>query len=342
MNTPAQQQSTGSPVQSSSAGATVDDDDSGEIQIEIFDERSEDEHREPPKNEAALSEDPDEDELSSYSDGVRKRIDKLTWQRKEQQRQREEAERQRDEAVNFARNIVQENQRYKQQLQTGAGQLLESSKKAAESEIASARAELAKAHESGDTESLIAAQERLNKAQFNLQSVEQRQQEYSFNTERARQQSQQPAPQQQPQRPAPPSDKAKQWAEENPWFLNDDHRDMTAVAYAEHEKMIRNEGIKPDTDEYYDRLSKVVRRRFPEYFERAGNSTGDDTGSGRQPSSSSTMQPPTVVAPGQRASGVKPRTVRLSSSQVAVAKQLGLTPQQYAEQIAKDLVGQEK
>jgi hypothetical protein len=133
----------------------------------------------------------------------------------------------------------------------------------------------------------------------------------------------QPQTQQQYQ-PVPlpqPSAKTMSWTKENPWFGT--NREMTALAYATHETLIREHGVKPDTDEYYEKINSTMRLRFPDYFEEDA------------PASSS-RRPSTVVAPSNRSNGAKPRKIQLTATQVSLAKRLGLTPEQYAKQLIKE------
>ena len=128
---------------------------------------------------------------------------------------------------------------------------------------------------------------------------------------------------------AKPSEKAVAWAQENPWFGSEDHKDMTALAYGVHERLITKEGFDPNSDAYFEAIDRTMRSRFPEYFGE------ESTGSGEEPSSTS-RGPSVVVAPSARNNGAKPRKVRLSRTQLALAKRLGLTAEQYANQLIKE------
>ena len=109
---------------------------------------------------------------------------------------------------------------------------------------------------------------------------------------------------------------------------------MTALAYGIHERLVKVDGIKPDTDEYFEAIDAGMRQRFPDYFE--GGTSDDEDGSSRQPVSPPSKPSP-VVAPSARTQGKAKRTVRLTATQVSLAKRLGLTPEQYAEQLTKEL-----
>ena len=98
---------------------------------------------------------------------------------------------------------------------------------------------------------------------------------------------------------------------------------MTALAYGVHERLIRDEGYDPNSDEYFEEIDRTIRSKFPEYF---GESEVETT----------TKSPPVVTAPSSRNNGAKPRKVRLTRTQLSLAKKLGITPEQYANQLIKE------
>lgn len=282
------------------------------------------------------------EELTGYSKNVQKRIDELTWKAKEAERQKSESERLRDEAVRYAQTVNQQNKQQADLIASGEATLVDQIKARAALAVQAAKDHYKRVYEEGDTDKIIAAQEALTMAQAEQieagrydrdyqqrvqQWTAQQQQKEQHAKQQAylRQQQQQRQPQQQatPQIPKP-SEKAMGWTAKNPWFGKDEHRDMTAIAYAMHEKLIVDDGLKPDSDEYFNRIDETMRLRFPEYFAEQG-----------QGQSRTARQPATVVAPGNRNNGGKPRTVRLKPSQVALAKKLGLTVEQYAAQVLK-------
>ena len=103
---------------------------------------------------------------------------------------------------------------------------------------------------------------------------------------------------------------------------------MTALAYGIHETLIREEGVKADTEEYYEKIDSVMRQRFPDYFEKDDVVQATAAPAQRTPS--------TVVAPSNRNNGSRPRKIQLTATQVSLAKRLGLTPEQYAKQLIKE------
>ena len=133
-------------------------------------------------------------------------------------------------------------------------------------------------------------------------------------------------------KPPEPSAKALKWSQDNPWFGQE--KDMTALAYGVHEKLVRDEGFDPNSDEYFETIDRTMRSRFPDYFGE-GDSGSGEASQDEQPSSTS-RSPSVVVAPSSRNNGAKPRKVRLSRTQLALAKRLGLTAEQYANQLIKE------
>lgn len=267
----------------------------------------------------AAKPDDDDEELTGYGEKVQKRIAKLTWQAKEAQRKLAEEQSLKDEAIRYARQVNQYNQQQAQMLASGEAQLVERVKTAAALKVEAASRSYKDVYEEGDTDKIIAAQKALNLAQQEEieairyeQDFVQRQQQAQWQQQRQQQIMQQ----QQPPPPPKPSEESANWAKRNPWFGDPKHRDMTALAYAVHETLIRDEGISPNSDTYYQRIDETVRKRFPEYFGKQAN------------------RPSTVVAAGSNLGG-RPRTVKLTPTQVALAKQLNLTIQQYAEQVLK-------
>jgi hypothetical protein len=218
-----------------------------------------------------------------------------------------------EEAVRYAEQVAQENQNLKSLLQRGEKVLLTEMKSRADSELEKARHDYKSAYEAGDAERLISAQEALNRSQYD--------QEVAARTV-PQMQNAQPPPRI-PQPPPPQDPKLQSWLGNNNWFGKD--KEMTSFAYGVHEKLVETDGVDPRTDDYYERLDSRLRQVFPEKF-------GDEMGA-EEPAASPRTQ--TVVASANRSSG-KPRKVQLTSTQVGLAKRLGITPEQYAKQLLKD------
>ena len=307
-----------------------------EMDLEVVDDRPPEDQRPASKTKATSD---DDDELQGYSEKVKKRINKLRYDQHEERRRREDAERMREEAIRVAQQLTTENQNLQQILHEGEGVLLNQSKGRAQLALQQAETMLRQAVEEGNTERQVEAQKLLNIAQADLTGVSRQMGDYQKRQPVRPQQGQpqpQPQPQAQPrqaqeaQEVRKPSSKAMAWAENNSWFQSEDHTEMTAYAYGVHEKMIRQEGIDPESDEYYEELDKRVQSRFPEYFGEVVSGSTDES------VSSTSRSPSVVVAPSERNNGAKPRKVRLSRTQVALAKRLGLTVEQYANQLLKE------
>jgi hypothetical protein len=221
-----------------------------------------------------------------------------------------------------------ENQQYQGLIQRGEGALVHQIKTRAQLQLDAAKSKYREAYEQGDTDKIIAAQEELLTA-----TTEFREAEKHERTLQSRPKSQAPAqapaqaaqPQQPQYTPPAPSEKALKWAERNSWFGPKGNKDMTALAYGVHERLVRDEGITPDTEEYYNAIDEAVRTRFPEHFEQEP-----------QQRQTPQRQPSSVVAPSKRSSASTPRRITLTSTQVALAKRLGLTSEQYAKQLIKE------
>lgn len=257
-----------------------------------------------------LPEEPTKDELDGYSKKVNKRIAKLTAQRHEEARQREELER-------FSRTLIEENKKLKGTVTQNQEALLEQAKKTAAGEMIIAKRQYKQAYEAGDADKLIEAQEKLTNAKIkadrlgNLKPETLQEVETPVETGEDVQQD----------IPAPVDERANDWAASNTWFGQDD--EMTSFALGLHNKLVK-EGINPQTEEYYEKIDSRMRQIFPDQFEDVGEIEA------QKPKRQSN-----VVAPATRSTA--PKKIRLTQTQVAVAKRLGLTPEQYAKQVAIDM-----
>jgi len=291
-----------------------------DVEIEVVDDRPLEDQK-----PARASNDDVDAEIANISGRTKKRIDKLKYDYHEERREKEQALRTRDESVRFAQQVADENQRLKNTVSRSEGALLTSLKTRTTSDIDAAKLEYKSAYESGDTDKLLNAQEKLSAAYADKNYVE----NYSPTMPPPQngipqnyQQAVDPRNFEQQQQQVQIDPAAADYIRSNPWFEAPGHEDMTALAYGMHAKLVR-EGVDPvkDSDIYYARVDEAVKNRFPERFE-AGTATS---------------QPPsTVVAPANR-TGQKQRRVQLTKTQVDLARRLGLTPEQYASQYAKEL-----
>ena len=181
-----------------------------------------------------------------------------------------------------------------------------------------AKRDYREAYDAGDTDKIIEAQSKMNDAQMRLSQIQQYKPQYK----NALQEPENDVyiQENKPQAPKPDT-RALKWQEKNDWFGKDE--EMTSLALGVHEKLVRS-GIDPTSDEYYRRIDSTMQKRFPEYF-------GDATLDEEQPAPRT--KPSTVVAPATRSTA--PKKVRLTKTQVALAKKFGLTPEQYARETLK-------
>ena len=314
--------------------------ESDDFDLEIVDDK-------PPVSKAAYEPTGDE-ELDSYSASVRKRLDKATFKRRE-------AERLAEEAVIAAQQLNQQNQslsaknkEYESLINRGETALVSQIKQKAQLAAEKAKAEYKKAHEEGNTDDIVSSQERMIEAQSQMQEAERyerslpqqpTQQQQMAQQQQLAYQQQQQAYQQQQQQPVnsvpEPEPKAKEWGEKNAWFGDEEHKGMTAYAYALHEEAIKDNGLSPNSDQYFEYIDVGMRGRFSEY--EWSENTSKDVSGGGQTAPSTTARPSSVVAPSARNNGAKPRKMKLTSSQVSLAKRLGLTNAQYANQLVKEM-----
>ena len=315
------------------AGADTSADD-GEVKIEVVDDRPEEDQR------ASGAETPEDDgtatdqELSQLGNRAQKRIKKLKWEYHEERRAKEASDRLANEAVNYTQNLQIENQRLLKLVQDSQGALTEQSKSRAVASLAIAQENFKKAHESGDSEQITIAQQQLTNAQLAQAYAPAVSQKIIDNwKQQVMAEDQQLASQQQQYIPEPiqPDGKAVEWQGRNPWFGTD--KEMTSFAYGVHERLVGDEGIDPESEEYYQLIDSRMKEVFPTQFGSNGQRTSSTMVVDTAP-----PQKKSVVASASRNSGARPRTVRLTETQVRLAKRLGLTPQQYAAQVMKEMV----
>ena len=311
-------------------------DPESDIELEIVDDRNEEDRR-PPRTDASDSSEDDDDELEGYSEKVQKRINKLRYEQHEERRQREAAEKMREEAVRVAQQLASKNKEMESLINRGEGALVAQIKQRAELSLQQARDSYKKAYEEGDTDNLVSAQETLTRAQAELheaeryesnvasQQVQREQYEQQAYQQQVAEQAVQNVAQQQPQ----VDPEAASWAQKNSWFMQDGFEEMTSLAYGTHAALIKR-GIQPNSQEYFRQIDSRLRQAFPDYdWQDNGDTYGRDA-------SVTANQPSTVVAPSARSNGAKPRKIRLTSTQLSLAKRLGLTPEQYARELAKE------
>jgi|TARA_R110001592_G_scaffold119974_2_gene323685 DNA segregation ATPase FtsK/SpoIIIE-like protein len=252
-------------------------------------------------------------EHEEYSQGVKKRIDRLT-------KKMREAERQREEALLYAKNVKTESDQVKAKLNTVDQGYLNEYGGRITAESTAAKEAFKRAIAVGDPEGTLAAQTKLNELHYAETKLNEAKRAQTLNVQRQEQEQQQPQaqqPQQAPQEaPAKADPRAEKWAGTNEWFGNDNT--MTFAAYGIHKQLV-DEAFDPTGDDYYDELDKRIREEFPHKF--------SDTGTKRRNAQ-------TVVGVSRSNSSQKGRRqVKLSPSQVAIATKLGVPLEEYAKYV---------
>lgn len=289
-----------------------------EFKVEIVDDTPpEDRNRAPlPQN---IVEELEKDEMTEYSEKVQQRLKQMKKVWHDERREKERVSREREEALNFAQQTYEENKRLKERLGAGEKIFINEVTKSATTEVNAAKDALQRAYESGDPKAIAEAQEQLIDAKGKLR-------EYQNFKPTPLQDNDYVVQAQQRTQQAPRverDDKAETWRERNKWFGPDS--EMTALALGTHERLVRA-GYDSRSDEYYREIDKTMRKRFPEKFEEEQTQT-----TAQEPPVN--RKPPTVVAPATRSTA--PRQVRLSSSEAATARALGITPEAYAREKMK-------
>ena len=299
--------------------------------IEIIDDTpEEDRGREPmPKD---IVKELEADELEEYSDKVKTRLHQMKKVWHDERRAKEAALREQQEAISLAQKILEENKKLKSRLSEGEKSYIDTAKNAAELELEMAKRAYKEAYESGEADRIVEAQEKFNAANYKLQRVN----DYkpSLQQPEIEVQTEQSVVQRPPQLDA----KTMDWQNKNPWWGTDE--EMTALALGFHQKLEKQYGVGyVGTDEYWNRIDETMRKRFPDY------EWGDEpeeikttNGGGKPVVRTETKPAATVVAPASRSTSSK--KIVLKQSQIALAKKLGLTPEQYAREYAKTMENQ--
>ena len=246
-------------------------------------------------------------EVEEYSEGVKKRIAKLT-------KKMREAERQRDEAISFAERTKKERDEFKtQSISLDKNYATEMEGRIASS-LAAAQAKLAAARDSQDSKAEVEALTAISQLGYEQGKLAELKTAQQMQETAAKEKPPVPT---QPKRPSAPDPKAEAWAEKNEWFGKDNA--MTYTAFDLHRKLTEEEGFDPKSDDYYEEIDKRIRLEFPHKF---------DTTVEKQ-----TSKPTQNVASATRSSKTGRKSVRLTSSQVAIAKKLGVPLEEYAKQL---------
>ena len=287
-------------------------------EIEVEDDTPEaDRGREPMPKE--IVDELEADELEEYSEKVKLRLKQMKKVWHDERREKERYQREQNEALTAAQRYRQEAEQLRQTIAYGQESLVGSVKQNIEFELSEARRSYRDAYEAGDTEKVLDAQEKLNAAQYKLEqlanyrpALQAQETEVQINPEAV----QIPRPDQ----------KTVAWQERNQWYGLDE--EMTASALWLHQKLEKQYGNRyVGTDEYWGAIDTTMRRRFPEYF-------GDSEPASSDTRTASRTNRSAVVASASRSTSSK--KIVLRQSQLAIAKKLGLTAEQYAREVAKE------
>lgn len=279
-----------------------------ELEIEVVDDTPpQDRGRKPAKNPIP---DVTDDELEEYGEKVQERIRGLNRKFHDERRAKEATAREREELAQHAKRVLEENKRLKQQLASGSEIFIAKSVSEAEAQLDTARRELKEAHENGDSDKFVAAQEKISRAVTYLEEAKrlrpltvEEEQEYIPHNKTS-------VPE--------PSTRAKDWASDNEWFGANQR--MTALAHGIHYELVSS-GVEPDSDDYYRQIDDGMRKAFPEYFGTQRTMKEDKPRS----------KPSVVVAPANRSHA--PKKITLTKSQEAAARRLGVPLEEYARQV---------
>ena len=288
------------------------------IDIEVEDDTpEEDRGRFPASPETIKKIEVETDELDQYSADAKKKIITMKRIYHDERRRAEAAEREREAAIQATKKLLEENKRIKQMLTTGEQEYVTAVKNTSEMQLEMAKKAYKEAYDLGDSDKLAEAQQKMVQASLELDKAKNFKlptlQEDNFDVKI--QQNDPVAPR--------PDDRVMEWQAENPWFGQDE--EMTASALGLHEKLKR-QGVKIGSEEYYAQLDKTMRKRFPEAFEKEAEEEAE-------PKDEPKAKPKTIVAPATRSTA--PKKVKLTTTQVALAKKLGLTPEQYVRELLK-------
>tara|TARA_R110000796_G_scaffold252123_1_gene385248 strand:- start:2067 stop:3062 length:996 start_codon:yes stop_codon:yes gene_type:complete len=289
------------------------DDDDEDFKIEVVDDTPKADRK---RKVSDPPEDVTEDELEEYSEKVQNRIKHFSKGYHDERRAKETALRERQELESLAQQLIDENKTLKGTVGKNQSALLEQAKLSVDSDLDKAKRSYKEAYESGDSEAVLEAQESLTTAKIkadrlnNIKLPSLQDNELPVGSEAT---NEQPAP-------VKIDERAAEWAKANTWFNVDE--EMTSLALGLHHKLV-NSGVSPQSDEYYERLNTRMQEVFPDSFD------------GDEKQEVVPKRRANVVAPATRSSA--PKKVTLTQTQINLAARLGLTPKQYATQVAIEM-----
>jgi hypothetical protein len=305
--------------------AAAEDD---KLDIEIEDDTPEEDRGRKPMKEPV--EDPTDDELATYDEKVQARIKKFTRGYHDERRAKEEALREREAAETYARQILEENKKLQQQLSTGSKAYIETSQEAAAAALVAAKKKYKEAYDSADPDELADAQAEITRATLKIErtsdmkpiEIEEREFKAPVDT----------APKVNP--------RTQRWIENNSdWWGKDE--EMTSAALGLDKKLQREYGVEYiGSADYFKTIDSTMRKRFPEHFEDVQSDEEEYDPPPRKRSEPAyedettrrATKPSSVVAPATRST--PPNRIRLKASEVAIARRIGVSVEEYAKQVA--------
>lgn len=290
------------------------------LDIEVIDDTPEEDRKNATPMPKEIVDELDKDDLEAYSGEAKQKLLQMKKVYNDERRAKESALREQQEALRVAQQLVEENKKLKTKLSTGEQTLVNTYKENSERELEIARREFKEAYDSGDADLLAEAQEKLIDAKQKVQKVHEYRPE--FNEEAL--QEQETNVQMQPSQPKL-DPKTQSWLDKNPWYGSND--DMSYLAMGIHRRLER-EGVALGSDHYFNVIDKEMRQRFPEEFQ-------DEVEAAPEPETKTSKQstPRPAVAPATRSTSSK--KIRLTQTQLALAKKFNLTPEQYARELLK-------
>jgi len=290
-----------------------------EVNIEIEDDTPPEDRNVQPLPEEMAKELEKADESEEYSANVKNKFKQYKKAWHDERRAKESAFREQQEALAAAQRILDENKRLKDMLANGEKELINTYQNSASMELDKAKQNYKDAYDSGDSDRLLEAQEEMIAAKLKLDKAKNF--KPTVHAEGNVVQQQQRAPQAQQMDP-----KVAQWVAKNKWYTDPSKKAMSRFAVGVHEELQERYGQSfIGTDEYFNRIDSEVHRRFPEEF--ADEKSNDEEEKPQR------TKPSTVVAPAKRSTA--PKRVVLTKSAVAIAKKLGISPEQYAREMTK-------
>lgn len=296
-----------------------EDDGEEEIKIEVIDDTPPEDRDVEPLTKDVVNELEEADTSAEYSKNVKIKFKQYKKAWHDERRAKEAAYKEQQEALSMAQRILDDNKKLRAMLQTGEKELVSTYQNAAELELDRATKEYKDAYDAGDSEKLSKANQQMMAAQLKIDKAK----NFKPSTESTLQEPEIRVQSQHTQNTAQMDPKTAEWIANNPWYVDPKKRTMSRFAQGVHEDLESSYGKAfVGTDEYYKQIDKEVRRKFPEEFDV------EETPNESEKSQQKSIKPSTVVASAKRSTSSK--KIVLSKTQIALAKKLGLTPEQYA------------